>query len=729
MSGENRLFLKSDINNTAYQQSKMRYNRDYLISSRIAQEFNTYNYFGIFKSYNDVYARGEIDPDTGEEQTQFKRGKMEPNPNIGPKAPGVRSLFNRSSSMLLGGQAKEFDPNDPGNRAQNVQRTASEWRIYNNVPLIDSPSNRQKMRAHSACTVRELVQLSSLGMLGKAVYSYADFMYCKYLGRVPNKYLITLRRFPSPPGDNITSVGTGAAARKEGKNLGVQQIGCLVCWMGTPGNEMENILKYSVSMPYQEKSAKMETVQTDGGDSGGILNGIAAAFDPGYRKQYQAGYGGAAFNRVVNKFFPPILSQKMGVEAGPYQLNYTDGNKIYGPVDRVKKIYQRGEEGIDFKQTISLTFDYELRSYNGVNTRQAFLDLLANILSVTYTTGSFWGGGYRGGGMHQNSIFNNLNIFKARGGFRNFTDALSKDVENLTGKYTREADARAKSRAAGRANNGGDGTVTRVDSIAGYWGMIKSYANQIMSAVSSIGGMFLSGVLNKLGRPARAYADSLLSERPTGMWHVMIGNPKNPIMSMGNMVLKNTTIQHYGPLGLDDFPTGIRVVCELDRGKGRDLKDIEALYMHGNDRVYSSMSEKVLKMYESAINYKTYVYNDAQSMISDNFAKKIKAAGSDLAGNKKVSLPINTQTADTGISDKIMDDSSNNADSVDLSAYGINTELDSITGDDLVYRRSKLMHFFGETDAYSITFAAAEQEEGADHKKEPTTDKQNNPQI
>ena len=682
MSGKNKLFAKAQINDNSYQHARVRYNRDYMISPEVAKELNTYNYFGIFKAFNDIHKRGDINPKTGEESTK----------GIGPNSPAVRSLFNRSAAVMVGGTVDD----NPTNRIATMRKSASEWRIYNNTPLIDSPSNRREIRKHGSCTVKELVYQSGEGLLGRAIYSYADFMYCKYLGRVPNNYLITLRRFPVPPGDNITAVGTTKKSLKgAGKNNSMQQIGCLVTWLGTPGNEMENILKYSVTMPYQEKQAKMENLSTSGADDQqGVLNGLAAAFDSGYRKQYTAGYGGAAFNSFIGTFFPSLGSS---LSAGPYPLNYTDNNKVYGPIDRVKKIYMRGDEGIDFKQNITLTFEYELRSYNGINTRQAFLDLLANILSVTYTTGSFWGGGYRGGGMHQNSIFNNLNIFKAKGGFTNFIDAFQKDVENVSKPYVDDVNAKYKKNKA----SGGGLLETAID-----------LGKQALSMLNSLGGMLLGGMLNRLGRPARAYADSLLSERPTGMWHVMIGNPKHPIMSMGNMVLKNTTIQHYGPLGLDDFPTYIKVTCELDRGKGRDNRDIESLYMHGNDRIYSSMSQKVLDMYNNATPYKgdkyTYVGNDMNSRAIQYSLNAVSESSPQNMNIPKVGV---TRASDD-VSSKLLDDTSTGTpDSVNLDELGISGG--TITGDQLRSVGNILQKYYGESDSYSIIFAAAEQEYGA----------------
>jgi hypothetical protein len=75
-------------------------------------------------------------------------------------------------------------------------------------------------------------------------------------------------------------------------------------------------------------------------------------------------------------------------------------------------------------------------------------------------------------------------------------------------------------------------------------------------------------------------------------------------MSIGNLILTNVQIEHNGPLGLDNFPTGLKVTVDLDRGKPRDSRDIEKLYMHGNDRIYSSMTDKVYDMYKFAKRYR-----------------------------------------------------------------------------------------------------------------------------
>lgn len=610
--------------------SKMKVNREYLLSKETASELNTYLSFKPFATFNDLYA-SEYDANGNE---IFNDTKL-----VG--TPGVRSLFNKSGAMIIGDGGATSWNWSASDTTQNalILKEASAWRISNNVPLIDNRATRKAIKKESGCTVKDLVKASQEGLLGRNTYAFSDFMYCKYLGRLSNNYLITLRRFPYPVDDFISSVGTGRErAKKEYSTQNADSIGCLVTWMGTPGNDMNNILKYSVSMPFTEKNAQLRESSIDADSGGGPANAIAAAFDPTYRAQYQAGMAGSLVNGYVGNFFQ--------VGDAPYRAsdynNHRDDAKAYGPVDTIKKTYVRSEEGLNFEQNITITFDYELRAYNGINSRQAMLDLLANVLNVTYSTGTFWGGGYRGGGAHQNNVFTNLKVFKARGGFTDFIDAFAEDYSTLSKK-------------AGDA----------IESNGGILQTLKKLAN-------TLGGMLLSGVLNKLGRPQKQLAHSILSPAPIGFWHLTIGNPHHPIMSIGNLILKNTEIEHYGPLGLDDFPTGLRVTCQLHRGKSRDIRDIEKLYMHGNDRIYTSMGPKIFDMYQNSREYQTK-YKSSMPIIGD--------------ANKDVSV------GNGGVAQI----------------------------QDISRMQHVLQKYFGHADTNSIMIASMEQEMGAHKKKKKGT--------
>ncbi|MBR5297620.1 MAG: hypothetical protein IKU29_07115, partial [Parabacteroides sp.] len=226
--------------------SKVRSNRDYLISPMIADELNTYRTWDVFPVFNDAYKHENNDPDN-------------PNNKIG--ALGVRSIFNKSGAVMLGGT------ND------DIINQSSDWRISNNVPLMDSPAVRGRIRDHSKCTVKDLVLASSNGELGRETYSYSDFMYCKHLGKMSNNYLITLRRFPLPVDDYISAIGVEPEDRKEFSADTTNSIGCLVTWMGTPGNDMSNLLRYSYKMPFKFQTAQWNDMSGTGPDAaGGPLN-------------------------------------------------------------------------------------------------------------------------------------------------------------------------------------------------------------------------------------------------------------------------------------------------------------------------------------------------------------------------------------------------------------------------------------------------------------------------
>jgi hypothetical protein len=67
----------------------------------------------------------------------------------------------------------------------------------------------------------------------------------------------------------------------------------------------------------------------------------------------------------------------------------------------------------------------------------------------------------------------------------------------------------------------------------------------------------------------------------------MVGNPANPIISVGNMVLEKTEMYFHGALGADDFPTKLTVTCTLKPARPRDRSDVMSMF-HRNGRMYVS---------------------------------------------------------------------------------------------------------------------------------------------
>lgn len=518
--------------------------REDLFNSQTVKEFNTYSTWDEMQLFNDVT---DINLVRGNDGTV----KEEPSTKAGY---GVKSIFNRWTLVPV---------------------LNNETRMKMNAPLVDTSDTRRAMKERSNPSIKNLVEQSRLGTLGRETYDYSDFMYCKHLGKMPNNYLITLRRFPVACNDYIGQLASPDEEREIATSLG-----CLVTWLGTPGNDIENILSYSYKMPFKEVTAEMQYPQYN--DNSSPIGNMFAAFDSKYQQQVHAGYAGNAITSFAEKLGLPW-------DNAPYSdhLTFRDSNKIYGPVDVVKKTHMRDDSGLDFNHSFNLRFEYELRSYSNINTRQAMLDLLANILTVTYVNGSFWRGGYRGMGVHESDIFSNLKIMKTKGGVTDFMDAFANDITTVGSAVS------AKFKG-------------------------KDILETLKNVANSFGGMLLGGMLNKLGRPQKQTVNSLLSPAPVGLWHVTVGNPFHPIMSIGNLILDETKVTHQGPLGLDDFPTKLIVECTLKRAKGRDSNDIERLYNHGAVRIYSGLEAHTVDLIKSAPNY-SKISTDQHSSVSTEY--------------------------------------------------------------------------------------------------------------
>ena len=471
---------------------------------------------------------------------------------------GTKAIFNNVNSVFKG------DWDNPLKMAMNA-------------PLLDSQQVRDKIRERGGCSIKELVEASEKGLMGRAIYDYSDFMFCKHLGKMSNNYLITLRRFPFPAGDHINYTlwpGDGPDSDEYTSNHHAPDIGRLVTWMGTPDNKLEDILKYKGLMAYTEMESQIQDAEGTAED-GGLLGSVMNMANKDYVAGTLRGSCGTSSTSTLGK----MLGGTKAV-AGPNRTDwayYRDQSKPYGPVDVIAKTHIRkdgSEGGLLFEQSISLTFDYELRSYDGINGRAALLDLLGNILSVTYTNGNFWGGQIRNTGMAQSNIFANLPIFNLNG-HEDYNQIKDKFMDSLSD--------------VGKAMNNGQ----PIGGISDVISMIKNMA-------SNIGKVLLGGVMNALGRPVKQGLNSLLSSDPVGLWHLTIGNPKHPIMSMGNMILTDVEIQHYGPLGLDDFPTGLKVKVTLTHGMPRDKMRIEHMYGLGDNRIYFPAGKNIELMYDNA---------------------------------------------------------------------------------------------------------------------------------
>lgn len=499
-----------------------------------------------------------------------------------------------------------------------------------NIPTEEISVQLNDLRTNwTDCSIKKLVDLSgghgsnrgetldSKESLGRAKYRYADFMYCKDLGKVSNNHLITLRKFAAPVGDNIFKLPDS----KKKDNWEQPDVARLVTWFGTDDNKLEDICKYNYKSTWKPLQAQIEDVNSKEDDNRPLTSLVNAA-NPEYWKALSRGTAGGGNNMFQ------WVAQKSGVmEAhGTYQSDsdyyYLDKNKVWEPKNTVQSnhIY---EGKLEFNQEFTLTFSYKLRGYDGINPRSAFMDLLGNILEVTYRRGTFWGGQRRflgpprnsAGWKKANEILDKMEtgletgiseIFGALGS-EDILGSLSNVWQNF-GNYLGNMVEAAKT----AVNNFIDG------------GGIQNAMNGIKDNAGLIAGGMMGMLKNKLGRPAVYAINSLVPGDPTGYWHLTVGNPRNPILAMGNLILTNSEIRHSGPLGIDDFPTELTVIITLKHAKPRDLTEISQMYTAGQGGIYLPLKEKQLSKYFKDITYQAPEDISVMSYIAKEYTYKDK---------------------------------------------------------------------------------------------------------
>ena len=355
---------------------------------------------------------------------------------------------------------------------------------------------------------------------GASIFSPEDFLYVKNYNLLPVNRLITLRRFAFPVFDDIFG------------NIGATEpdISRMITYSDSENNKLSDILSFTAGLPFKELNSASEKANMEGTDD-------------------QSGISGIAGN--VMRFVDP----KYGREAmmGNARVNYDpqhDQNRVYGPVDSIASTHIRNV-GIDFTQSMTMKFNYQMKSHNGINQKAAFMDLLANIIMMITNDAKFWGGARYWVGPKPSSYMGMMKKFDSTS-WQDFVGKASTGMKETLKYFSKPGNAKA---------------------------MLQNIFNNAMN-------LALGNLLNVLGRTGIPIMNSLLSGNPVGPWHITVGNPMNPTLVAGDLIIDMATVRFGDELGFDDFPTEIEVEITLKHAKPRGRAEIENMFNCGKGRIY-----------------------------------------------------------------------------------------------------------------------------------------------
>jgi len=451
-----------------------------------------------------------------------------------------------------------------------------------------------------------------------APYTWTDFIFCKYYGIIPNNRLVTLRKYPIGV-DDRAGVGTPNT-----NNIPVAQA---ITWFGdVSGNDINELWQNSWTMAWTPKST--ETVQNVQGNEivnfsqaiGNLLSGSDTTSGIGKLVStvatlvdYEA-YAKKSTERqniraeLLRNVGSGTIQEKVNeLRRGAYSDNGALWNQIQGPVNVTTDFLIRGR-GLS-KEAISkeykLKFVYRTDSYFGLSQRRVALDIIANMMKLTYSDGEWL--------ANINAYYERVGIKLAADEQALFESALNDgnvNPEKLVEAMVLTAKARITTAISTAKSLAGDTLKLAAESsefiknfiqgepsVEGFAALDKKFSGE--KGQRKLETLLEIGIMTSL---AGAFPDFIQKRAAvhniaTGNWHLTIGNPMNPIMKIGNLACQSCKCTFNDELGPDDFPTEITFEVSLKPMMPRDGRGVRRIFNIGKedyiDGVLGNTSDQV----------------------------------------------------------------------------------------------------------------------------------------
>ena len=494
-----------------------------------------------------------------------------------------------------------------GGRGKAVPYALSETAAF--VPLITPPESRNP-------TARAIIDTTSR-MNGNGVpafldpnspfrgqlYNVKDFIFCKNYGIIPNNRMVTLRRFPGPTMDSLRIVGSGINAKldpttnqvkitkdditnekglmedKTASNNSTLPVSQAVTYFGEgTGNTLDGLLGINTGLVFMSES--QEQMKNEKTGDPGLMNSPFGDLVKSYLSTGKAQLSADSAEQASNLLGTLLSPEKnMNRIKRLFLDQATTGEgplskKIFVNVNTVSTMMIRKQGFNGGADPISLVFEYKLTSVGKINTKLLFLDLLTNLLSLGSDYGQFLSPELR---LEQTNV--GLGF---PGGAKGYAQAITNPIQ-----YIR--DQMAKLLSSDTVNS----IKSAEESLKKDYDQVIDEAKKWVSDPDKYkidpNGKFYNSVSTLLTDAMLKqiyFQPIMLSGYPTGEWHMVVGNPLNPIAMIGNLVCTNVKISFNEELGPDDFPTELKATYTLQPGRQRHRGDWESMFNRGNGRLY-----------------------------------------------------------------------------------------------------------------------------------------------
>jgi hypothetical protein len=265
----------------------------------------------------------------------------------------------------------------------------------------------------------------------------------------------------------------------------------------------------------------------------------------------------------------PFLSSLWSTFLSAIDTNdYSDDiySKILGGANPnlIKESVYRKPASLKSSITIDLTFEYVLRYIDGIDPHIAMHNIIANIIRMgTSTSISIYPK------LSNDSKFKEIYTDISQGKIIKVLKKILSSAKNfLTGNNDTDS-----------ANSNKQITLNSV---------VKNITNSLSSG-EKIGEVFenYSSKVMSVFRFKLIAALQAETSAASGQWHVTIGNPFNPIATVGDLIISdNINLKFNKELSYNDFPTEVYATIKLKSARTRGAQEIEQIFNNGFGRIY-----------------------------------------------------------------------------------------------------------------------------------------------
>jgi hypothetical protein len=377
---------------------------------------------------------------------------------------------------------------------------------------------------------------------------YADFAYLKNLGVYPNNRLIVARRFPGPVGNDLHAVST-------------EPMATLVSWIP---ESQDNFFNISYNEVWTEADASYTSVLNDMGKDLQLSQDNKGAGKAG-------DLAAAGLNLIPFPAFSEplqrVIMAKLGLLTNPYNLPLGNPNLIREAKRRKTVTKDEAESGLAATIDVTMVVEYEQKFINGVDPSLVYLDIIQNALTFGTSDAAFQMGSAFASGTSK--LIQNL----VSGNFSAIFNALKKIVMSIFEAVKDFATDLVKA----LVSPPGDGKLTE-DMFLNPLKQAFTFTKKSFSAIIGKYKVRLMGITNAL------------TGSPSTPWHITIGNPKKPVFSSGDMLLKTVELELGKVLAFNDLPSTIKLTLKFENARPLGAQEIFNRLNTGKGRSYIRVS-------------------------------------------------------------------------------------------------------------------------------------------